>query len=235
MCIKISGGNNSLLSDITFKSKLNLVEEKKTTKVSNNLKQDSKNINQNLTLPIKSEPIKFVDKYQLTKQKIEGASSVSVSVKIAEKALGTTSKIVGNNITKSSTKDVGKILAKSIWVNTSQTVVMSVGEEVVLKGIEKSSVTAAKKGSQELSKRLSSAAPVVGAVIEAGFTIYDAKYAYELSKDKKASFVSKALAWGTVGLDGISLVCTASGVGTPIAWVATGLSVVTAVSSDLLK
>lgn len=240
MDVKISGNNNGLLSDITIKPQTKLPEEKKASdkthvNTENKPVKDTKSINQNLIVPVKSEPVKFVDKYQLTKQRIEGSTGASVSVKIATKALTTTTKTVGKTVTKKATEDVGKVLAKSIWVNASQTVVMSAGEEITLKAIEKSAKVATKKGSEEAGKKLSGAVPIVGAVIEAGFTLYDAKYAYELTKDKKATITSKALAWATVGLDAVSMVCTATGVGTPIAWAATGLSVVTAVASDMTK
>lgn len=214
------------------------------------IKKDDKAIDSKSVKPVKSTPYNFINENQdktLTKQRLEGAVAKGavhaigkISTEVATKTIAkvetkVATEAVGKIATKTAAAGIEKALLKSLWVNGSQTVVMSVGEEVTLKAMEKVAANAAKKGSQEASKKIAGAVPFVGAVIEAGFTLYDAKYAYELSKDKNATFVSKALAWGTVGLDAVSMVCTATGVGTPIAWAATGLSVVTSVASDMLK
>ncbi|MEK7431658.1 MAG: hypothetical protein AABZ74_00880 [Cyanobacteriota bacterium] len=243
---KISGSSVAQTIDLPKIPQIKKVDQV-DKEVSDLLPKDNKNIDKKSSAPIKSEPINFLSDPSLTKQKIEGVaskaiiSSVSkISIQTASKSIAKVeTKVISENVAKIATKTVGatveKAFLKSLWVNGSQTVFMSAGEEVTLKILEKSAANVAKKGGQEASKRISAAVPIVGALIEAGFTLYDAKYAYELSKDKNATMKSKVLAWATVGLDAVSMVCTATGVGTPIAWGATALSVVTSVASDMTR
>lgn len=212
----------------------------KNVEQSNNIQislKDQKVIDKDLSKNTKSGQVNFVDRKNnsLTDNKIISAASkiitAEIGIKFAEK---TFSKAVGKTVEKSALAIGGKIL-KSVTRNTVETAVMTIGEEVTLKALEKGAVKATQKGSSHLAKKLSGAVPVVGAIMEVGFTIYDAKYAYELSKDKSVSKISKAFAWATVGLDIVSTISTATGFGAPIGWAATGLSIGTAVLSDMLQ
>lgn len=152
-------------------------------------------------------------------EKIAVAAGKKVAATAAEKASAITIKAIG----------------KSVGINVGLTAVATVVEEVAIKAVENTGKKVAVKTGEKAASRWAACVPVVGAVIEAGFMAYDAKYAYDLSKDPKVSKLSKALAWGTVGLDAVSMVTTATGVGSVIGWVATGLSVVTGVASDLTQ
>lgn len=223
---------NKPISDNTRVSiKKNDIEKISSKDIPSEIK-DKKNISTNLSKEIKSSKIDFVDCKNLTDQRILGTTTKIIVHEIGKK---TAEKSIGKVIGKAATSTVGKSLAKSLAKNTIETAIMSAGEEITLKALEKGASKAAEKGGKELSKKISGAVPVVGAIIEAGFTLYDAKYAYDLTKQKNVSTLSKALAWATVGLDLVSTVCTATGVGTPIAWIATGLSIGTAVASDMTQ
>ncbi|MBC7474056.1 MAG: hypothetical protein H7263_07160 [Candidatus Sericytochromatia bacterium] len=153
------------------------------------------------------------------------------SKSIAKKTIGAS---LGKIIVKSSTV-TAKAVIKSLSENVFSTVVSTAVEEVAVKIVEKGATKAAAKGGTKAASRLSAAVPFVGALVSAGFTIMDTKLAYDLTKDKKVSKLSAALAWGTVGLDIVSTVTTATGVGSLIGWVATGLSIGTGIGSDLTK
>lgn len=206
--------------------------------------KDEKKITESSTKPVKSKPVDFVDTdskpkpggLNLSDHRIIATTSKVIGEEIGKKVTEkTVVKSVGKIAEKTATKTIGKTLAKSIAENTLLTVVTSGTEVATLKVMEKSAEKAAVKGSSELSKKLSGAVPVVGAIMEVGFTLWDAKYAYDLTKDKKASTVSKVLAWSTVGLDIVSTITVATGVGAPIGWAATGLGIGTAVLSDMLR
>lgn len=112
----------------------------------------------------------------------------------------------------------------------------SVGaEKAVVHAAEKAAVQAGTKGAAKAGTKLASIAPVVGAVAGAAITAWDVKDAIEKTKDPKASKASAALAWATVGLDVVSTAATATGIGAPIGWVATGLSIGTSIASDWLR
>ncbi len=150
---------------------------------------------------------------------------------IAKKTIGTSlGKIIGKGSTVTA-----KAIVKSLSENVFSTVVSTAVEEVAVKVVEKSASKVAAKGGTKAASRLSAAVPFVGALVSAGFTVLDIKTAYDLTKDKKVSKLSAALAWGTVGLDIVSTVTTATGVGSVIGWVATGLSIGTGIASDLTK
>jgi hypothetical protein len=108
-------------------------------------------------------------------------------------------------------------------------------EKAVIHAAEKAAVQAGTKGAAKAGTKLASIAPVVGAVAGAAITAWDVKDAIEKTKDPKASKASAALAWCTVGLDVVSTAATATGIGAPIGWVATGLSIGTSIASDWLR
>lgn len=211
--------------------------------------KDEKKLSKTSSKPSKSKPIDFVEEknddpagknhLNLSTHKIISTTSKVIEEKISKKisektVINTVGKAV-NSVVKTSGETFGKTLLKSIGRNTAETSVASIAEELTLKTIEKSAEKAGQKGSSQLSKKLSGAVPVIGTIMEIGFTLWDAKYAYDLTRNKNVSTVSKALAWGTVGLDVVSAITVATGVGSPVGWAATGLSVGTAVLSDLLR
>lgn len=118
-----------------------------------------------------------------------------------------------------------------------------IAETVTTKGVQKAlSVTAEKAAVGASSKfiaragsKIAAVSPVIGVTAGAAITVWDAKDAIEKTKDNKASFASKSLAWTTVGLDAVSTVAEFSGKGKPVGWVATGLSIGTSVLSDYLR
>jgi hypothetical protein len=198
--------------------------------------KDEKKLNPASLKMAKSQQFDFVEEpkttSELTSHKIISTTSKIISEEIGKKV---SEKTVIKAIAKTSGETFTKSLLKSVGKNTAETAAASVAEELTIKTLEKSALKASKEGSSLLAKKLSGAVPVIGTAMEIGFTIWDASYAYDLSKNKNVSKVSKVLAWATVGLDVVSAVTVATGVGSPIGWAATGLSVGTAVLSDILK
>ncbi|RYY00470.1 hypothetical protein EON78_01080 [bacterium] len=118
-------------------------------------------------------------------------------------------------------------------------VVEKVATKAAQKSIEKVATTAATKaavsGSAKAGGKLASAVPIIGAVAGAAITAYDVHDAIKKTKDKNTTKLSAGLAWATVGLDVISTAATATGIGAPVGWVATGLSVGTSIASDYFR
>lgn len=160
------------------------------------------------------------------------------------------SKAVGSVVKKTVVGSSEKILQKGMQEGVEsavKTVIKKGGKEiaevVATKGTQKALTVAAEKavvkaattGTAKVGSRLAGAIPVVGAAVNVGITAWDTKDAIEKSKDPKASTASKALAWTTVGLDVVSTVAVGSGIGAPIGWIASGLSIGTSVLSDYLR
>lgn len=124
-------------------------------------------------------------------------------------------------------KKGGKELAETV---TTKAVEKAITKTATTAATKAATTTGAKAGS-----KLAGAIPFIGAAVGVGVTAWDTKDAIEKQKDPSASTASKALAWTTVGLDAVSTVCVATGVGAPIGWIATGLSIGTSVASDLLR
>lgn len=118
-------------------------------------------------------------------------------------------------------------------------VVEKVTTKAAQKSIEKVATTAATKaattGSAKAGGKLASAVPIIGAVAGAAITAYDVHDAIKKTKDKNTTKLSAGLAWATVGLDVISTAATATGIGAPVGWVATGLSIGTSIASDYYR
>ncbi len=118
-------------------------------------------------------------------------------------------------------------------------VVEKVATKATEKAVEKAVTTAATKaattGTAKAGTKLASAAPIIGAIAGAAIVAYDAHDAYKKFKDPKASNLSRGLAVGTVVLGVVSTVATATGIGAPIGWAATGLSIATSVASDYYR
>jgi hypothetical protein len=108
-------------------------------------------------------------------------------------------------------------------------------EKTAILATEKAATKAAVEGTAKAGGKLASAVPVIGAAAGLAITVYDAHDAYQKTVNPNVSKLSAGLAWGTVVLDGISTVATATGVGTPIGWIATGLSLGTGFASDYFK
>lgn len=118
-------------------------------------------------------------------------------------------------------------------------IVEKVTTKAAQKSIEKAATTAATKaattGTAKAGSKLASAVPIIGAVAGAAIVAWDTKDAIEKTRDKNTTKLSAGLAWTTVALGTISTVCTATGVGAPIGWVATGLSIGTSIASDYFR
>ncbi len=221
---------------------LTIKKETKDKEPSINTK-DQKKLGEIALKPAKASNFGFVEEKDkspnLTTHRIVGTTTKvigeEIGKRIAEKTVvASVGKVVTKTVSKTSGETVTKALVKSVGKNTVETAIMSASEEIAVKALEKGAAKTAEKGTSQLAKRLAATAPVVGVAMEIGFTVWDAKYAYDLSKDKNVSKVSKAFAWATVGLDVVSTVATGVGCA-PVSWIATGLSVGTAVLSDMFK
>lgn len=155
-----------------------------------------------------------------------GSALVKTSVGAGEKALK-----VG--LEKGTEIAVKKIVEKTPELATKTA--SKTFEKTVVEATTKATTEAAAKGSSKAASKLSAAIPWIGTAIGVGITAWDTADAIKKSKDPNVSKVSKVLAWTTVGLDVISTATTATGVGAPIGWVASGLSIGTSILSDYLK
>lgn len=105
----------------------------------------------------------------------------------------------------------------------------------ISKGVAEATVKASEKGSVKFATRLSAAAPIISTAIGVGITTWDTIDAIKKTKDPRVTKLSAGLAWATVGLDVINVASQSSGVGAPIGWIATGLSIGTSILSDVYK
>lgn len=185
---------------------------------------------------------------QLIKETAKGAGVATVkalektAVATGEKTLV---KALGKGMEKSAEKITTKALEKAATEGTElalkaagKTAVEHLGTEgskAVISAAEKAAVTAGTKGAAKGGGKLASLIPVAGAVAGGIITAIDAKDAWDKHHDPKATKTSRYLADATVFLDGVSTACTATGIGAPIGWVATGASVVTSVLSDIWR
>lgn len=254
MCVRLNSNYNSVqTNNIKTNNSFtkNLTQDQPEIKQSNQKIKDQNNIDS--SSKITSKPISFVDKQVLVNvAKIVPPTIASIStskasasvVKIAtETVLKTSSKTISSKVAKTS---IEKLLASASSVvatpvikatisSTTQTAGVVAAEAIATKVLQKTAQKAAQKGAEKTASRLSSMVPVAGAAIGLAITAYDAKYAYDLSKDPNASKFSKAMAWTTVGLDSIATATTATGVGSAIGWVATGLSIGTSVLAEVYR
>ena len=147
-------------------------------------------------------------------------------VKAGEKALA-------NGLAKSAEKGV-EVAIKAAGKGATAKLTTE-GAVVVTKVATEAAVKAGTKGAAKGGTKLASLIPIAGAVAGAAITAWDAKDAWDKHHDPKTTKTSKYLADATVALDGISTACTATGIGAPIGWIATGASVVTSVLSDVWR
>lgn len=160
------------------------------------------------------------------------------------------SKAAGEVIKKTAVGASEKVLQKGVQEGIEgavKTVIKKggkeVAEKVATKGTqkaltvtaEKAAVKAASSGTAKTGSKLAGAVPFIGAAINLGITAYDTVDAVKKTKDPNVSKLSAGLAWATVGLDVVSTVTVATGVGAPIGWIASGLSIGTSIASDYFK
>jgi hypothetical protein len=155
-----------------------------------------------------------------------GNALVKTSIGAGEKALQL-------GLEKGTEAAVKKIISKTPELATKTA--SKTFEKTVANATAKATTEAAAKGSSKAASKLSAAIPWIGTAIGVGITAWDTADAIKKSKDPNVSTVSKALAWTTVGLDAVSTATVATGVGAPIGWVASGLSIGTSILSDYLK
>lgn len=163
------------------------------------------------------------------------AGGAKTYAKTVEKAvIGAGEKALEKGVTKGIEKGMEAAITRS-----GTAAIEKVTTKAAEKSLEKVATTAATKaatsGAAKGGGKLASAVPIIGAVAGAAITAWDTKDAIEKTRDKKTTTVSKVLAWTTVGLDAVSTVTTATGVGAPIGWVATGLSIGTSIASDYFR
>lgn len=155
----------------------------------------------------------------------EGVKQVAKKV-----IIGGGEKVLRKGVTEAVESGV-KVGLKSLGKEGAEKLITEGGKKVLQKEI----VTVATKAGSSAGKKVASAVPIIGAVAGAALVALDVKDAIEKTKDKKATTTSKVLAWTTVALGTISTVCTATGVGAPIGWIATGLSIGTSIASDYFR
>lgn len=250
MCLRLNGNYNSLQISVlksTTNTTKNLTHDKLEVKQVNQKIKDQNNIDS--SSKITSKPISFIDKDTLVNvAKIVPPTITSISiskasasvVKMSTKAIvKTSSKAITKTSVERFLSSASSIIAtpvmKATISSTTQTAGVVTAEAIATKLLQKGAQKAAQKGAEKTASRLSSMVPVAGAAIGLAITAYDAKYAHELSKDPNASKFSKAMAWTTVGLDSVATATTATGGGSAIGWVATGLSIVTSVLAEVYR
>lgn len=158
-----------------------------------------------------------------------------VMAKTVQKAVvGAGEKALEKGVTKGIEKGVEIALKRG-----GTEIVEKVATKTAQKTIEKAATTAATKaattGAAKAGSKVASAVPIIGAVAGAAIVALDVKDAIEKTRDKKTSKLSAGLAWTTVALGTVSTVATATGVGAPIGWIATGLSIGTSIASDYYR
>ncbi|GIW23115.1 MAG: hypothetical protein KatS3mg068_2122 [Candidatus Sericytochromatia bacterium] len=181
---------------------------------------------------------------QLVKESANGL--VKTTKAVAKGGSKAATEVVKKTVIGSSEKILQKGMQEGIE-SAVKTVIKKGGseiaEQVATKGTqkaltvvaEKAAVKAATTGTAKVGSKLAGAIPIVGGAINAGITAWDIKDAIEKSKDPNVSKASKALAWTTVGLDVVSTFAVSTGIGAPIGWIASGLSIGTSILSDYLR
>lgn len=163
------------------------------------------------------------------------SGGVKTMAKTAQKvAVGAGEKALEKGVTKGIEKGMEIALKRG-----GSEVVERVATKATQKSLEKVATTAATKaattGSAKAGGKLASAVPIIGAVAGAAIVAWDTKDAIEKTRDKNTTKLSAGLAWATVALGTVSTVATATGVGAPVGWVATGLSIGTSIASDYYR
>lgn len=165
---------------------------------------------------------------------IAHVSANGVAKTVQKTMIGAGEKVLKEGVEKGIEKGV-EVALKRGGKELAETVTTKGVEKAIAKSAEDAAVKAATSGSAKAGSKASSIAPVVGAAIGLAITAWDAKDAYQKTKDPNTTKLSAGLAWATVGLDLVSTVTIATGVGAPIGWVATGLSIGTSVASDYFR
>jgi hypothetical protein len=160
---------------------------------------------------------------------VEGTKSV-----VKNTFVGAGETVLKQGVEKGTEAGIKTVLKKE-GSKIAETVTTKAVEEALVKTAEKAAVETAVKGTAKVGATAARFVPIAGAVASAGITAWDAHDAWKKTTDPKVGKLSTALAWTTVGLDAVSTVATATGVGTPIGWVATGLSIGTSIASDYFK
>jgi hypothetical protein len=105
----------------------------------------------------------------------------------------------------------------------------------ITESVTTATVKASEKGSVKFATRVSAAAPIISTAIGVGITTWDTIDAIKKTKDPRVTKLSAGLAWATVGLDIVNVASQSSGIGAPIGWISTGLSIGTSILSDVYK
>jgi len=168
-----------------------------------------------------------------TKAITEGGTKAAGTV-VKKTVVGSSEKILQKGVQEGIESAVKTVIKKG-GKEIAETVATKGTQKALTIAAEKAAVKAATTGTAKIGSRLAGAIPIVGGVVNAGIIAWDTKDAIEKSKDPNASTASKALAWATVGLDVVSTAAVSTGIGAPIGWIASGLSIGTSVLSDWLR
>ncbi len=152
---------------------------------------------------------------------------------VGKTIVGAGEKVIQTGVEKGVEKGVQAAIKKG-GAEIVEKVATKTTEKALIKAAEKGAVKATETVAVKGAAKLASFVPVAGAVAGAAITAWDTKDAIEKSKSG-AGTASVALAWTTVGLDAVSTAATATGIGAPIGWIATGLSIGTGFLSDLVR
>jgi len=183
--------------------------------------------------------IEFVTKVPgvVAKSGTETAAHIATNgvVKTVQKTMvGAGEKVLKEGVEKGIEKGV-ELAIKRGGKELAETVTTKGVEKAIAKTAEEAAIKASTTGTAKAGSKAASIAPVVGAAIGIAITAWDAKDAYEKTKDPNTTKLSAGLAWTTVGMDVISTATIATGVGAPIGWVATGIGIGTSIASDYFR
>ncbi len=108
-------------------------------------------------------------------------------------------------------------------------------EKTIAEATEKAIVKATEKTGVKIATRLAGVMPIIGAGAESYIMYKDIQHARDIHNDPDAPLIAPILADTTVVLDGVSLAATTTGIGEPIGMVASGLSIVTSLLSNVKR
>ena len=178
-----------------------------------------------------------------TKAVVESSKALTSVVKGGTKvyAAAVKSTVVGAGevaLKKGIEKGIEKGLTAAVsraGVGAVEKVTTKATEKALEKVVTAAATKAATTGTAKAGTKIASAVPIIGAIAGAAIVAYDAHDAYKKFKDPKATNLSRGLAVATVALGTISTIAKATGIGAPIGWIATGLSIGTSVASDYYR
>jgi hypothetical protein len=142
--------------------------------------------------------------------------------------------VLEHNIGTATSKAQQEVLDKGV-IGVGSKAEKKLLEKTIAETTEKAIVKATEKTSIKMATRLAGIMPIVGAGAESYIMYKDIEHARDIHKDKDAPLIAPIMADTTVVLDGVSLAATTTGVGEPIGMVASGLSIITSLFSNIKK